>query len=553
MTAASGLIAGRFRLEGLLGSGGTASVFAATDTVLYRPVAIKLLHPHLSESAALREAFLDEARRTASVSHPGIVEVVDVGTFQDGPVTIAWIAQERLDGTTLAEYVHANGPLAASSTRRIGVLILQALEAAHAGGLVHRDVSPANVLVRFDGPQPARATLLDFGLADAAGRTTRGDDVLRSSASETAGVVGNAQYAPPEQLRGEPVGVPGDLYQVGGLLYFALTGRAPFEGGDRDAIVRAQLHAPPPVASVRARGVSPALDRVLVRAMLKNPADRFADAAEMRAALEATAPAAAPVSTTRVLRPAPVAVPVVAASTGPAASPVTDDAPAARTRGEGPGWAAAIVVVALLALAAVAVPLMATAGRTEPGAAPTAATTPSVGVGPSTTPSTSPTPTIDAGVLVPDLRSLQDTLTAVQAAGLVAGPVTTQDSPFPAGTVLSADPAAGTKVPIGTTVRLVVASGMNAIPPIDGWTTPDADSAIRAAGFTPETVATPSDRTAGTVIGSAPVAGASAQVGSTVRLLVSTGRASTPTLTPTPTPTPVPSPTPTSTPTQGAP
>ncbi|MEF2985443.1 hypothetical protein V3477_30710, partial [Pseudomonas aeruginosa] len=95
MTAASGLIAGRFRLEGLLGSGGTASVFAATDTVLDRPVAIKLLHPHLSESPALREAFLDEARRTAAVAHPGIVEVVDVGTFQDGPVTIAWIAQER--------------------------------------------------------------------------------------------------------------------------------------------------------------------------------------------------------------------------------------------------------------------------------------------------------------------------------------------------------------------------------------------------------------------------------------------------------------------------
>ncbi|MFK5098329.1 serine/threonine protein kinase, partial [Klebsiella pneumoniae] len=89
-------------------------------------------------------------------------------------------------------------------------------------------------------------------------------------------------YASPEQLRGEPVGVPGDLYQVGGLLYFALTGRAPFEGGDRDAVVQAQLHAPPPVASVRARGVSPALDRVLVRAMLKDPAGRFADAAEMR-------------------------------------------------------------------------------------------------------------------------------------------------------------------------------------------------------------------------------------------------------------------------------
>lgn len=552
MTAASGLIAGRFRLEGLLGSGGTASVFAATDTVLDRPVAIKLLHPHLSESPALREAFLDEARRTAAVAHPGIVEVVDVGTFQDGPVTIAWIAQERLDGVTLAEHVQANGPLGASATRRIGVMLLQALEAAHAVGLVHRDVSPANVLVRFDGPQPARATLLDFGLADAAGRTTRGDDVLRSSASASAGVVGNAQYASPEQLRGEPVGVAGDLYQVGGLLYFALTGRAPFEGGDRDAVVQAQLHAPPPVASVRARGVSPALDRVLVRAMLKDPAARFADAAEMRAALEATAPASAPVAATRVLRPVPASRPVVATSTGAIAATAADDAPTDRSRGEGPGWAAAIVVVALLALAAVAVPLMASAGRTEPGAAPTA-TASSVSTAPSATSSTSPTPTADAGVVVPDLRTLQDTLAAIQAAGLVAGPVTTQDSPLPAGAVLSADPAAGTTVPRGTTVRLVVASGTNAIPPIDGWTSADADAAVRAAGFVTEAVATISDRPSGTVIGSAPVAGASVQVGSTVRLLVSTGRPTVPSPTSTPTPTPVPTATPTSTPTPGAP
>lgn len=249
MSVGPGLIAGRFRLEGLLGSGGTASVFAATDTLLDRPVAVKLLHPHLSRSEALREAFLDEARRTASVAHPGIVEIVDVGTFQDGDVAIAWIAQELLEGTTLAERVLAHGPVGTPAARRIGTMILGALEAAHAAGLVHRDISPANVLVRFTESDPVRVTLLDFGLADAAGRTARGDDVLRSTSSETAGVVGNVQYASPEQLRGDPVGVGGDLYQVGGLLYFALTGRAPFEGGDRDAVVRAQLSAPPPVSS----------------------------------------------------------------------------------------------------------------------------------------------------------------------------------------------------------------------------------------------------------------------------------------------------------------
>lgn len=546
MTAASGLIAGRFRLEGLLGSGGTASVFAATDTVLDRPVAIKLLHPHLSESELLRAAFLDEARRTAAVAHPGIVEVVDMGTFRDGEVTIAWIAQELLEGTTLAEHVLAHGPLGAAATRRVGDMILAALDAAHAGGLVHRDVSPANVLVRFEGATPVRATLLDFGLADAAGRTTRGDDVLRSSASAAAGVVGNAQYASPEQLRGEAVGVAGDLYQVGGLLYFALTGRAPFEGGDRDAVVRAQLHAPPPVASVRARGVSPALDRVLVRALLKDPADRFADAAEMRAALQAAAPAPAPVAATRVLRPAPVVTaPVVEDSAAAPAAP-------GRSRDSRGGGVTAGIVVAVLALVAVAVPLMASAGRSEPAAAPPMSATPAASSDPAATPRPSATPTAEVAI-VPDLGALQDTLAAIEAAGLVAGPVISQNSPLAAETVLSADPAAGTAVPRGSTVRLVVASGTNAVPPIDGWATADADAAVRAAGFLSEEVPTVSDRPPGTVIGSTPAPGASAPVGSTVRLLVSSGRPAAPTPTPTPTSTPVRTATPAPTPTAEAP
>lgn len=548
MTVGPGLIADRFRLEGLLGSGGTASVFAATDTLLDRPVAVKLLHPHLSASEAMREAFLDEARRTAVVAHPGIVEVVDVGTFEDGALTIAWIAQEYLEGTTLAERVRAHGALDARAACRIGVAILEALEAAHGAGMVHRDISPANVLVRFTGAEPVRITLLDFGLADAAGRTARGDDVLRSTASQTAGVVGNAQYASPEQLRGEPVGVPGDLYQVGGLLYFALTGRAPFEGADREAVVRAQLAAPPPVASVRARGVSPALDRVLVRAMLKTPADRFVDAAEMRRALEAASPAHAAEPVTKVLRAAPVALPPIDPPAVIVTAP-TDRADVVRSRGDGRGWVAAAVVVCVLALVAVAVPLMAAAGRTAPGEAPIPEAAPTTSVEGSDPPATA-SPPATALAVVPGLDSLPQTLAAIEAAGLVAGPVTTQDSSLPAGAVLSADPAPGTAVPVGSIVRLVVASGANAVPPVDGWATADAEAAVRAAGFLPENVATISERPAGTIIGSAPAPGTSAPVGSSVRLLVSTGRAPSPT--PTTTPTTGPSPHPSATPTRTA-
>ncbi len=168
-------------------------------------------------------------------------------------------------------------------------VVLRALEHAHESGLVHRDVSPANIMLDTDARgciAPSSIRLLDFGLADAAGAAVVGtDDLLNMHATGRAGVLGNVGYMSPEHVRGEAVDARGDIYQAGAVLYFALTGRAPFVRETIDLTMRAHLAAPPPVPSVTDRRIPRDLDRIVVRALLKNPEDRFATASDMRRAL----------------------------------------------------------------------------------------------------------------------------------------------------------------------------------------------------------------------------------------------------------------------------
>ncbi len=519
-------------------------MFSADDTVTGRSVAVKLLHPHLSGSEALRRAFLDEARRTASISHPGIVSIVDVGTFDDEGVPIAWIAQELVPGRTLADHVRAEGALPVADAVAVADSVLAALEAVHSTGWVHRDVSPANVLVHVDDAG-MRATLLDFGLADAAGETTRGDDVLRSSApGADAGVVGNAHFASPEQLRGEPVDRRGDLYQAGGLLFFALTGRRPFEGADRAAVVRAHLHAPPPVPSVCARRIPPELDRVVVRAMLKAPGDRYADAAEMRREIAAAAPSRVPAGgATRVLAPQ---VPTTAP---PDPLPAVDRAPARPVRGrEGSGWGAAAAILVVLAAAAAAIPLIAGVGRPSPQPVASVVTAPASAAPTATAAPASTASASAALVAVPPLGTLEEVRAGLARAGLLLDPVTEREGPQAAGTVIEMQPAPGSSVPRGSAVRVVVASGMNRVPPIDGLDATAAAEAVRASGFVPVTEVVASDRSSGSVVALDPGGDTPLMLGSTVRLLLSAGPRqalpipTAPSVTPaTPTATPTPS------------
>lgn len=558
--AGGGLIAGRFRLAELLGSGGTASVFAAVDSVTGRRLAVKLLHPHLSESAPVRDAFLAEARRTAQVAHPAVVVIVDIGVSNDSGTPIAWIAQERVAGRPLSEHVREEGPLSPREAVAVAADVLAGLEAAHAAGVIHRDVSPSNVLVRRETDGGIRATLLDFGLADAAGRTAHGDDVLRSAVTDaTAGVVGNVQYASPEQLSGRPVGPRGDLYQVGGLLMFALTGRPPFDGDDRLALARAHLSAPPPVPSVRRHGIAPALDRVVVRALLKDPEDRFNDAGAMRAALlAAQATLDAPANGPRTPPPGrqraepsvarrPAAAGALAAATASTTAP-SPSSPGRRSA----GWGTVIAVVAVLVAAATAVPLLAGAGREIPVAeAATRAPSPP----PTTPPASDPAPVVASPstpppVTVPALTSYADAPTVLASAGLRVGEVTVRDEAAVAGTVLESIPGAGSSVPRDSAVTLVVASGSNTVPEVSGMDAATATSHLRAAGFATTVVAVVSERPEGLVVALEPAAGSSVVLGSAVRVLVARAPAPSPTptspaVTPSPSPTVTPTPTPT--------
>jgi serine/threonine-protein kinase len=562
--APDGLIADRFRLEGLLGTGGSASVFEALDTTTGETVAVKLLHPHLAARAPLQEAFLAEAARAQKLRHPGLAAIRGVGVHDDGTGPIVWIAQDLAPGMTLGEHVRRNGRLSPAHAIAMADSVLGALSAAHAIDLVHRDVSPGNVMIDIQGGVLVSTRLLDFGLADAPGRSARGGDVLLSSApAHESGIVANTRYASPEQLRGEPVSASGDLYQVGGTLYFALTGSPPYRHVSREELVRAHAHAPPPVPSVLARGVPPELDRVVVRAMLKDPADRFADAAAMRAALAAvpigTSPPAPTASTApkAPTRAATAAVAIHGAEpSGPGATrllpidpttdaPEDDDSTAPVSIGSGAwGWFLGVAALVLVALVVGPALFGSLAGRPAPTISASAVAAPST-LSPVATTTPSSTPAA-AAVAVPAFGTLTEARAALAAAGLLVGDVQAVPSASPGETVLSADPERGTFVRPGSSVALRIASGQNAIPSVEGMTRDAAFAALQAAGFLPSElgVSVPG-ASGGVAVTTRPAPGSTQSVGSPVTVLVTTDAASTPAPSPSATgaqPTPSPGP-----------
>ena len=268
MTAALG---GRYELRGVLGRGGMAEVHDGWDTRLSRPVAIKLLYPALAADEVTRRRFENEARAAAALNHPNIVAVHDSGEDHGTP----YIVMERLPGPTLADEIEA-GPLSAERVRWVLADLLGALTAAHAAGILHRDIKPGNVLITASGT----AKLADFGIAKTGG----------AAHTRVGMVFGTANYLSPQRITGRPASPSDDLYALGVLGYEALTRQLPFERDHPVATMRAVLEEPlMPIAMLRP-DVDPALIQVLERAMSRDPAYQFADAAAMRAALHAAPP-----------------------------------------------------------------------------------------------------------------------------------------------------------------------------------------------------------------------------------------------------------------------
>jgi serine/threonine protein kinase len=357
------VLAGRYRLNRPIAAGGMAQVYEATDEVLARRVAVKVLHPHLATDRAFVERFRAEAVAAARLTHPSIVSVYD--TVVDGEVNA--IVMELVRGTTLRADIDAHGPLQLQAVLAIGIQVADALGAAHAGGLVHRDVKPANILLSADG----RVLVADFGIAKAAQGADHTDD---------GAMVGTAKYLAPEQVQGVTVDARTDIYALGIVLYEALTGVPPFKGDSDTATALARLHNDP----VRPRQLRPdipvAVEAVIGRALARRPEDRFPTATAMRAALlhagadpsRASAVALAAATSTPGPSMGPVEErhdlggPMVAGSSSPRTVPESaldvGSPPGAGRRG---GAGAILLVLLIVAVAAAAIYVGATRSASE--------------------------------------------------------------------------------------------------------------------------------------------------------------------------------------------
>jgi serine/threonine-protein kinase len=511
------IIDGRYKVISRVGSGGMADVYLAEDQLLGRQVAVKLLHHHFAEDQEFVERFRREASSAAGLSHQNIVGIFDRGEWQG----TYYIAMEYVAGRSLKTTVREQGALDPALAIDVVVQILRAARFAHKRGVVHRDLKPHNVIIDDEG----RVRVTDFGIARAGA----------SDMTLTGSIMGTAQYLSPEQAQGHIVSGASDLYSIGVILYELLTGVVPFEGETAVAIAFKQVSAEPRPPSAVNPTVPPALDAVVLRALAKDPAQRYADADEFiavllreRATLGAS-PGTAVLSASGhgaegLVAGAAAGALLSGAAAAPAGAQQSQQAPQAdgpgpstgalllppadgfdeddgQPSGEGPG----VRRVLLWGLGAAAVAGIVTALVLLLGSA-------------------------HGKVTVPDVtgQSEQVATTKLRAAGLAPVASLTASPTVAVGRVMSQAPAGGSKVTSGTRVSIVISSGPGsaALASVEGLTAQQALTRLRAAGFKPTTRLQPSATIAqGRVIGTDPPAGTELQVGSPVAVLVSSGPA----------------------------
>jgi CHASE2 domain-containing sensor protein len=284
------IVAG-YRIEELLARGGMGVVYRATQLALERPVAIKLIAPERAADPVFRSRFALESRIAAAIEHPHVIPVYETGD-DDG---LLFIAMRLVDGIDLARLVGRAGPLSVEVAADLVTQAAAALQAAHAGGLVHRDVKPGHLLLT--GDDPTHVYLTDFGLARHSGPST--------GLTQAGAWLGTLDFLAPEQLRGEPVDGRADVYALAGVLHFCLTGRAPFAADTAAATMWGHLHAPPPRAGAVTPDVPAELDDVLSAGLAKDPAERPPSARAFAALVAAAAGRDRPIAPPRehVARP----------------------------------------------------------------------------------------------------------------------------------------------------------------------------------------------------------------------------------------------------------
>jgi serine/threonine protein kinase len=492
------VLSGRYRVDELLGRGGMATVYRGYDLTLGRVVAVKVLQRDLANDNAFRTRFRLEAQAASRMSHPTVVRVYDAGedseTYADGSVhPVPFIVMELVEGQLLKDVI-AQGPVPIADTVRYVDGILEALEYSHRAGVVHRDIKPGNVMVTPSG----QIKVMDFGIARAVSDSS-------STVAETTQILGTAAYFSPEQAKGEPVDARADLYSTGVVLYELLAGRQPFRGESPVAVAYQHVSETPVAPSEINESVPRSLDAVALRALAKDPFQRYQDAASFREALDATIDGKAPSKrqlgalTSELYGPNPRQ----AAETARSLRQLSTDTTMKRTQA-GPPVAWIWAGVAVLAVLLISVLFWVLSIQTK-----------------------EQVPSISR--IVPDVTDMAyDRANQVlEEEDLLAYRVDEPNGDVAEGNVIRTDPEAGTSVSPGQQVRVYVSEGQEtaAIPPLQGLGGDAARAALTSAQLTVGSV-TPRndpDLAAGTVISSDPASGATVAVGSVVNLVVATG------------------------------
>ncbi len=455
---------GRYYIKELLGRGGMAAVYRATDTVLLRDVALKILYPQYGDDATLVERFQREAVTAAALEHPHIVPVYDVGEHNG----MAYIAMKLLDGETLHDRLQRVGTLEPAALFAMLAPVATALDYAHRRGVIHRDIKPGNIFLS-QTPDGEQVILTDFGIAkqlDTPGLTT------------TGALIGTPDYMAPEQISGGVVDARSDVYALGMLVYRALTGRRAFAGSTQDVLL-GHLYQRPPLPSAVAPGLTSAFDGPVMQAIAQSPGERFAsagvfvqalrqaaqNAARLSAAQAAThiAPVVAtgypvaappPVAADPVLTPPPTSAPygAQAARTGPTVQAQAAHPAPAKRGGTSTPWILAILLAMIAGGLAVALGFSAARGDPDPSIGGPTAGLPLVTDTPTIAPAPEATATLEPTVpsSTPELGAIPVTAEPTPTATLEPAQPTATATPEPTATVTLEPTATATLEPTAT-------------------------------------------------------------------------------------------------------
>ncbi|MEV4377499.1 Stk1 family PASTA domain-containing Ser/Thr kinase [Streptosporangium sp. NPDC049644] len=497
----------RYELDGVVGRGGMAEVYRARDIRLDRIVAIKTLRADLARDHIFQARFRREAQSAASLNHPSIVAVYDTGEDVSEGAPVPYIVMEYVDGRTLRDLLRADRRLLPERAAELVDGILRALDYSHRGGIVHRDIKPANIMITRNGD----VKVMDFGIARAMADSA-------ATMTQTAQVIGTAQYLSPEQARGERVDARSDLYSTGCVLYELLTGQPPFTGDSPVAIAYQHVREEPIPPSQIDPDIPQWADAIVLKAMAKDPAHRYQSAGEMRADIQ------------RAMSGIPTDAQTMAISNNYGSATRTMQAP-------GPGGPATQRTTAVPAYeyGEEGGGRTGERGRRRQQSSNTAVKTAAwilipllvigafIGVGYMFL-SSPGTPTASDKVKIPPLASqtMEAATKALTDLGLKVKTVQAFDEEIPKGSVIDTEPAADTEVDENTEVTLKVSKGIEKVevPSVLNMTVEDAKATLKEAGFEVSLQSKPSSRKQGIVFETLPEAGKKANKGSTVRIYV---------------------------------